>query len=42
MTSYIISYKLILKTVQFAANTEITDTALSTQLISKIKKEIKK
>ena len=39
MTLYIISYKLILKTVQFAADTEIINTTLLTQFKSKIKKE---
>ena len=39
ITSYIISYKSTLKTVQFAVDTEIIDTTLSTQLKFKIMKK---
>ena len=39
MTSYIISHESISKTVQFAADTEMTDAFLLTQLKFRAKKE---
>ena len=39
MTSYIISYRLILKTVQFAADTEMINITSLTQLKFRVKKE---
>ena len=39
ITSYVIFCRLISKTVQFAADTEITDTTLLTQLKFRVKKE---